>query len=842
MKTKPTEPISNSLSTCGEVFHYLITALDLTAWGDAFQDDTDRKKRRESSEVKALSDQLRDWATEAKGQVPSRVDLDTFIGKHVETIPNGKDLKLVLQSVWGRVLDEHAGAVAENATFLDRDGTRGWYARLRAPGTLFFLWHLQKLLRRLAKSAGPMLDAPLDDLLAKVWPEAAGADVQPKHPLQLACYQHYAELHIEGEGNIDAKTRADWKSGANRPECGALGRRFHRIPDKLGLLLNYAFAGLLESLANTQRVWIPSQDWADGRELLLRQARCVHCHDEAVTKELARMPDLSLPDYDRLLLEYLGDYQRFLKELAQSGDDSLDLRVARFRVYEEYQQRILLPQMPPKNFRDFYTRLDRLWKGATSKASSLTSLEVEAELAKLRAEHPDWSEALAGPLAAIEARLALCQEPHTSESLQLAFTCYQRAFAESRYRAGNYTANVTKEALGLAALLHRHETGVGSIKPWIKKALAWWDLLGLGSEFDHEQPEQRIERAESRFTDQLHPDLRARLKSALPQLGLTHWKVHGLFGFTEDGRIEQLEATPVDRRQKNPMSETIVGRDQTTLMEAIDRGQLDLARELVRKGANLNFINSTGDTCVTSAFACNDYDLVLQILRRDLDPICRRTLLRVTDKMKISGLEEALSHGRVEILRELAEPKVGRRESIDMNAARVRGQTPLYYAVACLAFYKMSPKEAARYAQQFPTLQIRIPPGSLEMLEAVHEHLAPEFPSAGVLECINYLINHLHVDLDTPNIGDNSALTYAAERRLHDVAVMLLVAGANVNHRFQGGGTALVRAIINDDYELAKLLLEYRADYRLFVDPPLNRPICEIPMSEKMRRLIPYRP
>jgi ankyrin repeat protein len=129
----------------------------------------------------------------------------------------------------------------------------------------------------------------------------------------------------------------------------------------------------------------------------------------------------------------------------------------------------------------------------------------------------------------------------------------------------------------------------------------------------------------------------------------------------------------------------------------------------------------------------------------------------------------------------------------------------------------------------------------LETLEAVHSHLAKRHNPGGVLECIEYLTNELQVELDVPIVNDNTALTCAVEGRLHDVAAMLLAAGASVNHRFLGGGTALVRAILNDDFEMAKLLLEYRADSRLFVDS-LGRPIYMMDMSEKMRQLIPHRP
>jgi hypothetical protein len=58
---------------------------------------------------------------------------------------------------------------------------------------------------------------------------------------------------------------------------------------------------------------------------------------------------------------------------------------------------------------------------------------------------------------------------------------------------------------------------------------------------------------------------------------------------------------------------------------------------------------------VTKAFARKDYALVLEILRRDHEPIRRETLLRVTEKMRISGLEQTISTGQVEILRELAQ-------------------------------------------------------------------------------------------------------------------------------------------------------------------------------------------
>ena len=732
-------------------------------------------------------------------------------------------------------LNRHIQVVRENATFLDRDGTRGWYARTEAPVALYLIWALQKLLRRLATSKGPILDTSLTELMDKAWYDTPSG-LAPKHPLQLECYKYYSEFRQEDTFSVDARTVAAWKSGDDRPSYDALGRHFSRVPDMLGLVLNFAFAGLVEAMTRTLHVWVATELWADCRRLLREQARCLQSLDDIIAEAISHTHALSLPDFERLLVESLDKYTELLRLLPKTGADSLDLRVAKFRVYEEYQSRIAGASVPP-GFADFCGRLETLWRGTALKAQHPDVRNCELELTNLRKIYPDFSKWLAGPLRAIEARLALYQERPTQSSLQLAFQHYQEAFDMSRYQAGTYTARIAREALGLAALLHRRETGEGTIKPWIKKAFGWWDLIGLGQEFDHERLEQRIELAESRFTDELNAELRSRLKAALPQLGLDHWQINTFYGHSDRAVIKELQAKPVDRRQKRPMSRTIVGRDQTALMEAIDRGQFDFARELVRKGADLNFINSTGDTCVTKAFARKDYGLVLEILRRDHEPIRRETLLRVTNKMRISALEQTFSHGQVEILREISRWKQGRGDIIDMDTERIWGQTPLYYAVNCLVHFRASPREAAlQVLQHLPdSVGDRLKP---EILEELHTHLAKGHNPSGVLECIEYLIGGLKVNLDAPNINDNTALTLAVEARMGDVTAMLLAGGANVNHRFVGGGTSLVRAILNNDVQAAKLLLEYGADDRLFVDA-LRRPLYLMEMSSEMRRLIP---
>src|SRR6266550_3273755 len=102
------------------MFHYLIAALDLTAWADAVHDFSTKTKRRDASDIKDSSDRLRDWAAEADGRAPGRDELQEFIRGRVQPLPWADELEFALCSLWKRVLDDHADEVRENATFLDR--------------------------------------------------------------------------------------------------------------------------------------------------------------------------------------------------------------------------------------------------------------------------------------------------------------------------------------------------------------------------------------------------------------------------------------------------------------------------------------------------------------------------------------------------------------------------------------------------------------------------------------------------------------------------------------------------------------------------------------------------
>ena len=602
-----------------------------------------------------------------------------------------------------------------------------------------------------------------------------------------------------------------WRTGETRPTFRSLGDCFLKHPRNLEIVLNFAVAGLIESLCQALKTCIPPHQLPAAQKLLRQQASSLLLIETQLADDKDRSLRFGLDDYIRYLDDLVRDHRAEVVEMLNRPEPTvLDLGLVDLISHRDYY-RDFSRAVPPPSFNDFYLRLSELWLGTALHQSPDDALCEGEKLQRLKAEFPAWCEPLAGPIGAIEARFILLREgTPTAATLRAGLLRYQDAVADVRYRAGTYTSQVLREGLGVAAMIQRRDLADGAlVMPWITKTLAWWDLVGLGDDFHHEQDAQRVERAERTFTDSWHPDLRKRWRATLPVLGLEHQTVGGLMSFIEPEAVERL-GDSVDKRQKRPVPSDATGRDQSPLMEAIDHGDIGGAREFLLKGADLNFINSTGDTCVTKAFSKGYYPLIMDILQRGYEPIRTLTLLRVTNQNQLSGLERAIVHGRLDILREMARYKNFRREPVDLQTTRIRGMTPLYYAVHRLAHPDM----------------MLVPDGNRD--------------GVGVLEIIEYLIHEVPEEIDAPNVEDNSALTYAAQLRLHNVAQRLLVGGAKVDHRCRGGYTALCFAIKNDDFEMAKLLHEYRADDRLCVDG-LGRPIHAMEMSDRIRQLYPRR-
>jgi ankyrin repeat protein len=337
----------------------------------------------------------------------------------------------------------------------------------------------------------------------------------------------------------------------------------------------------------------------------------------------------------------------------------------------------------------------------------------------------------------------------------------------------------------------------------------------MGDDYSHEHEDRRIEKAEGKFMDMISEAHRKQLRSDLPEIVLPTRYFEGMLTFTDPNHSE-LADEKVPKKQKRPTNNTSLGRDASPLILSIENRQLDYARELLSADKDyLNFINTEGDTAITKAFAAKDFELVMLILRREAYPVKLATLQRVTDKKQNSPLERAVALGRSEILRELAGYGPGNRTPLEMNTKSCRGRTPLYYAIQC--FYEAATGDS-------------LISGFMDTLGTADE----------IMSGIDCLIDDIGVSLDVPNDHDHTALTLCSGLGLTDLAIKLLSRNANPNHRIRGGGTALCYAIENDDIRLTAALLEFNADYTLYVDY-LGRPIYTMPMSDRLRDLIAYR-
>jgi ankyrin repeat protein len=839
MKTRPPEPIQTPLPTCGEVFHFFVNSLGLISWGEALHREP-KSQMRSSTEQKKLHDQLRDWATEANGKVPTRANFESFLSKVVTDLPQSQQLNEILQWTWSTILSRHVKLVRENAAFLPRHETRNWYGAYTAQVHLVELWELQQLLRRVCPTGGPTINQPLGSLLKAAWPPPHHQKATPKHPLFQRCWHFYAK-GSQGQlfQQIDPASRKAWDSGSSRPNLPTLARRLEDPDQKLELVLNLALAGLVEDLVSALAPCLSNEKGPRIRQILIGQAEVLDEIASPTEHVLEQAQILSVGEHLHMLKGWIAKILDVASAIPKQGEEALDIRVARLRVLNEYESEAV-GSPPPPQFTKFFAAIQQLLEATRLQNMVSDSTVIESELSLLTEVEPRFAPALQGVLLTIQARLDLHRAPHSKESLSRALRTYQRAVFHSRYATGTYMVGTLREAMGLAAWMHRRGLGEGSIRPWLKNSLEFWDLLEIDSSFDHENLDQRIEKVELWFKDSLGKHLRDALKSSfedagLNQLGLTT----PLIVMSEEHRA-RLQDSAVPRRQRRPLKNTLIGREQSPLMEAIDRGQLELAKDFVARGDDLNFINSTGDTCITKAFARKAYDLVLDILRRPENPILRETLVRPTDKLRISALEQTLKQGHLEILRKLGCDRADNSSILNLSEERVLGQTPLYYAIACLVRARMSPLEYLSSSEALGPWIDGSKPLSPQAEAWYRTEIAPDLNAAGLLACIRYLVEDQKVNLEALSTNGHTALTYSVERGLRDVVEILLKSGANVGHACQGGETALAWAVCTKDVDLCRLLLDHGASPLHVVDC-IGRPIWAMEMPEALRQLIPIR-
>jgi|GEM_PF-4356584 len=865
---KATKEIHASFPTCGEVFHFVVIALDLHQWRDMWNPD-----KRSDDSLKTV----RLWKSEEL-EVPSREAFSSTISNWLAECPAiDKELQQVFVHMWGNLLDGHCALIKQDATFLSKDETRCWNVYRYVFPAMLGLYILQKvMLRKVTESAdlasdnqtNPMLSRSIHDLLEEIRANKERA----KFPLTKLCVTAYPFDKSEG---VDEKTAVNWRSGKHQPLFSALSTVYTNDRLRLEVVFNFAFARLIERICEECSSAISRDEFDGFFDLVIRETELLNMVEEDRLRLEPVSKDLKLKEYYEFLKEGVQAHTEGTQNILKCPNMER-IKGACFEATLERSRQVSI--LPPAGLYEYVKYLlalcDRsgeIMGGEETTPEQRETLFSEINEAGKEVERVLFKDCLNGLVRIAEARMALINAP---DKLDVVFELYDQAVNESLYCAGGYTKGVIREAFSFVAFMYRNPIGAEAKKTlfaWLDRRLRQWDLLDFGNDFDHEQKDQRFERAARLFLSQLSPELQDKMKGAFSGFKPKYFACGDMNSMISDKAIERNHETgewkiePLNPRRKGLVhdNDSSVGRTQTVLMEALDREDFKLATERVRNGEDLNFVNSTGDTALTKALTKKQYSLVIEMLQRKEKPITPETVLRNSEKFGYSLIRNSIDHGQMEILREVFRRHPSVKWSERIIVAKCDGMpdewmTPLYYGVNLLGRQRLPVDKRTQF------VMASIPPQMREMLQKnnpkfkltdflaaylSNEDWTPHNPD-GVLGCVKFLVNEARVDearvdLDTPHVFGHSALTLSVEDRLHDVALMLLEAGANVNHRLDTGATALVYAVCNNDIRMARLLLEYKADCSFefnmidqYGNPRWQGHIYEMQMSDEMRRII----
>jgi ankyrin repeat protein len=860
---KATKDIHASFPTCGEVFHFIVTALDLHQWRDMW-----KPEKRPDDSLKPV----RLWKSEEL-DVPTRDDFSSTLRNWLADCPAFDEaLKDVLVKMWGNLLDGHCRFIKQDATFLSKEETRRWNVSRYVFPTMMGLYVLQKvMLRKVTESAdlaganqvNPILGRSIHDLLK----EMRANKEKAKFPLTRLCVAAYPFDKREG---VDAATGADWRSGAHQPLFSALSAVHTNDKQRLEVVFNFAFARLLERIREGCSSAITREEFDVFCDLVIRETELLNLVEEDRLRLEPDSKDLTVNEYYEFLKEGVQAHTEVTQDILKCPN----MEQIKGTCYEASLERIRKFSLPPpaglfeyvKYLLALCNRSGEMMGGKASTLEQRETLISEISAAGNEVERVVYKECLKGHVRIAEAHMAVIKAP---DKLDAVFELYDQAVNESLYSAGAYTKRVVREAFAFVAFMYRNPIGAEAKKTllaWLDRRLKQWDLLDLGNDFDHEQRDQRFERAARLFSSQLSSEIQEKLRMAFSGFKPKYFACGDMNSILSDKAVArnqetgELEIEPLNPRRKDLLhdNDSLIGRTQTVLMEALDRGDIKLAEERVRNGEDLNFVNSTGDTALTKALTRKQYPLVMAMLQRETDPVTQKTVLRNSEKFGYSLIRKSIDHGQMEILREVFRRYPSVKWSERIIVAKCDGMpdewmTPLYYGVNLLGRQRLPVDKRTQLVmasippQMREKLQKHNPKFKLtDFLTAYlsNEDWTPHNPD-GVLGCVKFLVNEARVDLDTPHFHGHSALTLSVEDGLHDVTLMLLEAGANVNHRIDTGATALAFSICKNDVQMARLLLEYKADCSFVFNmidqrgyPRWRGHIYEMPMSEEMRRII----
>ncbi|ADE54201.1 ankyrin repeat domain-containing protein [Coraliomargarita akajimensis] len=860
------------LPSIGKIWHTIIVKGGLIQLNQTLASGTDVISPKRAKEI---CDALNDYASEQS--IPHRTRCLDFLEEITRGIPSGDRLQLLLMEAVEMMTQHHKGLCLSIPVESATDSMQTRYVLTTAPIVYSILVFLHMGLRHIYGTEGSWLSRQPIELLGCF---CSGLQTGQKTPISRDCFRNEAQDLLGDSPNftdlesrwVDRTALSRWYQGEVSPSLDKLLSFYAKVqePGKLDPVtkknfeaktVSQCYANFLDQLLTATHAAIPrklhAKFWYTIAPMLAR-------YDEInppANPQDSEEDNLSDEDHSRTLLNLIGPRMARISRLCHAGankeqpEDADELDQAAV-AYGQY--------FSPNRSSGIIAHGLGLLLDATNLSESNT-LENIVQLHDVKArfseEYPDISTTQAGVLDCVKARIVLLNNKQPAKNrIHEAAKLYVTSFEAARNRAGYFTKSLITESLGCLCWLWRRDQV--SYKHQINRMFNWWDLMALGNEFDHEILDRRIELAASKFESNLSSGIIDLISTEIPELKRTYIR-RGNHTFST---MEEAEAKSGKQIRTNRLKDFLdhqsnSARDNSPLMEALAEAKgfiqsddtqnsslyLTKAEQLIRRGADLNVSNSTNDTAITYAFSCCQYDLVLQMLRRDKDPVTNETLTIGTKTYAENALSYAICKGQLEILKELASygPK-GIRHPLNFDSPLPNEVTPLGLAVEIAANSRMTAHELAE--RILSTMNEELNSQNQKLMHEIVVHAKELHPPSNedAMNCLKFIIQQVD-DVDRLVQQNTTALLLTAQHGLNDAALQLLKANANVNHSNELNVTPLYYALRDNNVELARMLLDWGAQTTVRVPNPAQGsaqtliPINQLPMSPEMRAMIPFR-
>ena len=234
------------------------------------------------------------------------------------------------------------------------------------------------------------------------------------------------------------------------------------------------------------------------------------------------------------------------------------------------------------------------------------------------------------------------------------------------------------------------------------------------------------------------------------------------------------------------------------LVNASVSGDIEVVRDLIDKGADVNGRDVRGNFPLYAAVVGDHADVVELLIKRG----AKVNQTKAMDVLPVMERNTAALH---------AASVVGDETVVEM----------LVNAGADVNAFANINEETARLAQGLinnPQSSKFLKPETIAALQSqlVERDITPltqasKFDHAGV---VTFLLEH-GADLNFQRPGNNTALIEAAGAGSRDVVELLISRKADPNRKGFNGGTALAHALLGEQYESAKILMAAGADFQL---------------------------